>query len=93
VFTALCKLSYTITENLSCSIIILDTSVSNVCRIFDAVYVMDYMQKRSSLLCDVAQRILLIIYDVSGLPLGPIFKGQAVQVFIDCLTHEVGTER
>ena len=37
---------------------------------------------------------LIVVTDVSGQPIGPIFKVQAVQaVFLDRLTHEDGTCR
>jgi hypothetical protein len=35
---------------------------------------------------------ILIVTDVSGQPIGPIFKSQAVQ-YLDCLILEDGTDR
>jgi hypothetical protein len=43
---------------------------------------------RSALFWDVTQRWVVVLYHVSGLPIGPIFKGQ--EVF---LTFDDGTER
>jgi len=49
------------------------------------------MHKRSSLVLDVRQR-RLVRTDVSGQHVGPIFKGQAVQEDLDCVTLEAGTD-
>jgi hypothetical protein len=43
---------------------------------------------RSSLFCVVAEGRLIVISDVSGQPIGPIFKGQPE----NCLTLEDGTD-
>ena len=50
------------------------------------------MHMRSSLVLDVRQR-RLVRTDVSGQHVGPIFKGQAVQEDLDCVTLEAGTDR
>jgi len=34
-----------------------------------------------------------LVTDVSGQPLSPIFKGQAIDTFFDCLTLEEGSYR
>jgi hypothetical protein len=35
----------------------------------------------------------MVVNDVSGLPTSPIFRGQAVQEWTDCLTLEDGIEK
>jgi hypothetical protein len=55
------------------------------------------MLMRSAIFWDITQRRVVIFTDVSGQPLGPIFKGQEVQeenlFFLDFLTLEDGTDR
>ena len=47
---------------------------------------------RSSFFWHLARRRL--VTDVSGKPIGPIFKGQAIQLFfLDCLNREDGSDR
>jgi hypothetical protein len=46
---------------------------------------------RSWLFWNVTQR-RLVVADVSGQPIASIFKGQAVQVFLDFLAVEDGTD-
>ena len=46
---------------------------------------------KSWLFWNVAQG-RLVVADVSGQPIASIFKVQAVQVFLDCLTVEDGTD-
>jgi len=50
------------------------------------------MHMRSSLFLDVRRR-RLVHTDVAGQCVGPIFKGQAVQEGLDCVTLETGTDR
>jgi hypothetical protein len=48
-------------------------------------------QRGYSLFWDFTQRRLSLVTDVSGQPIGSIFKGQAV--FLDCLTLEDAQDR
>jgi hypothetical protein len=53
------------------------------------------VMKESALFCDITQRRAIIVTDVSGQRMGPIFKGQEVlyrSFGTDRLSRNVGTE-